>query len=499
MRKNLSLPTLIILVFWAGNSIAQCPDQLTNQSTSITLSPGYPRAYTTATGVQIGASCGLHIVGDLGATWARYEIPINVADNGLVSGDQIEISMDVTNATANFIYDVTNSGTILDSSALPVLGRIITVPSGATTLLIRLFTNNNQSDVSGSFDISNLNVAKVGAGNNDSQAPTTPNLTATGQTDTTADLSWSGATDNVGVTGYKIFKDGALETTLGNVNTYQVTGLTSSTAYNFTATALDAAGNESPASNIVAVTTDTSSGGSDTQSPTAPTLSSTVQTDTTIDLSWSGATDNIGVTGYKIFKDGTIEATLGNVNTYQVTGLIASTTYSFTASALDAADNESLVSSAVSVTTNASSGGGSGSSVWSESNSVASYNGDVAIGTTAVPTGYKMAIDGKLITEEVKVQLSGNWPDYVFKEGYDLPTLEEIQKHIEEKGHLPNIPSAVEVMANGFELGEMNKLLLEKIEQLTLHTIRQQELLQKQQKQMQNLQEEVFNLKKSHN
>nr|WP_298793780.1 fibronectin type III domain-containing protein [uncultured Allomuricauda sp.] len=488
MRKNLSLPTLIILVFWAGNSIAQCPDQLTNQSTSITLSSGYPRSGTNATGVQIGASCGLNIVGDLGATWARYEIPINVADNGLVSGDQIEISMDVTNATANFIYDVRNGSTTLDSSALPVLGRIITVPSGATTLLIRLFTNNNQSDVSGSFDISNLNVAKVGAGNNDTQAPTTPNLTATGQTDTTIDLSWSGATDNVGVTNYKVYKDNALEATVGNITTYQMTGLTSETSYAFAVRALDAAGNQSTASNITASTMNSS----DTQAPSAPTLSNSGSSDATVDLSWSGAADNVGVTGYKIFKDGTLEATLGNVSTYTAIGLTANTAYSFTATALDATGNESLASNSVSVTTNASPGGGSsGDSVWSESNSVASYTGDVAIGTSSVPSGYKLAVDGNIRTRKIRVD-QDTWPDYVFKKGYELPSLEEIHKHIKEKGHLPNIPSATEVKANGIELGEMNKLLLEKIEQIMLHMIEQKN-------QIENLQKQIIAIQKIRN
>ncbi|WP_422861149.1 fibronectin type III domain-containing protein [Flagellimonas sp. W118] len=244
----------------------------------------------------------------------------------------------------------------------------------------------------------------------------------------------------------------------------------------------------------------TSQGSADTQSPSTPTnLSSSGNSDMTVDLSWNAATDNVGVTGYNVYQDGTSVATNISSTSHQVTGLTASTTYNFTVTALDAAGNQSIASNAVSVTTDASSGGGSGSSVWSESNSVASYTGDVAIGTSSVPTGYKMAIDGKLITEEVKVQLSGNWPDYVFEEGYDLPTLEEIQKHIKEKGHLPNIPSAEEVKVNGFELGEMDKLLLEKIEELTLHTIEQQKLLNEQQEQIQNLREEVSKLKKNHN
>ncbi|WP_420604080.1 fibronectin type III domain-containing protein [Flagellimonas sp.] len=212
----------------------------------------------------------------------------------------------------------------------------------------------------------------------------------------------------------------------------------------------------------------------DIQDPTAPTLSSMGQTQTTVDLSWSGATDNVGVTGYKIFKDGNLEATLGDVAAYQVTGLSAGTNYSFTATALDATNNESLPSNTVSVTTNASSGGGgSGGSVWSESGSVASYTGGVAIGTSTVPSNYKLVVEGNIRTREIRVDQDA-WPDYVFKKGYDLPTLEEIQKHIDEKGHLPNIPSAKEVKANGIELGKMDKLLLEKIEEMMLHIIDQQ-------------------------
>ncbi|MFI0429529.1 fibronectin type III domain-containing protein, partial [Mariniflexile sp. HMF6888] len=90
----------------------------------------------------------------------------------------------------------------------------------------------------------------------DTQAPTAPTLSSAAQTDTTVDLSWAAATDNIAVTGYNVYRDGVLETTLGNVLSYQATGLTASTAYNFTVTALDAAGNESAVSNAVAITTD---------------------------------------------------------------------------------------------------------------------------------------------------------------------------------------------------------------------------------------------------
>lgn len=106
------------------------------------------------------------------------------------------------------------------------------------------------------------------------------------------------------------------------------------------------------------------------------------------------------------------------------------------------------------------------------------YNGNVGIGTNTPDS--KLSVNGKIHAKEVKVDLVG-WPDYVFKKEYLLPTLEEIEAHIKEKGHLQNIPSAQEVAENGIELGEMNKLLLQKIEELTLYTISQHKQLEEQQ------------------
>ncbi|MGW9686770.1 hypothetical protein [Flagellimonas sp. 2504JD1-5] len=104
-------------------------------------------------------------------------------------------------------------------------------------------------------------------------------------------------------------------------------------------------------------------------------------------------------------------------------------------------------------------------------------NGNVGIGTSN-PGTWKLAVKGKIRAEEIKVETG--WADYVFKEDYDLPTLEEVERHIKEKGHLINIPSAKEVEENGILLGEMDKLLLEKIEELTLYVIeikKEQEML----------------------
>lgn len=100
-------------------------------------------------------------------------------------------------------------------------------------------------------------------------------------------------------------------------------------------------------------------------------------------------------------------------------------------------------------------------------------SGNIGIGVIDTK-GYKLAVAGSTVAESVTVRLQGNWPDYVFDKGYQLPSLSETEKSIKEKGHLPGIPSAAEVKNNGLDLGEMNAKLLQKIEELTLHLIEQE-------------------------
>lgn len=139
--------------------------------------------------------------------------------------------------------------------------------------------------------------------------------------------------------------------------------------------------------------------------------------------------------------------------------------------------------------------------IWGDfANDQLKFNGKVGIGygfgnypTTAGSinvSNYNMFVKGGILTEEVRVSLTGTWADYVFKKDYKLPTLQEVEKQIQEKGHLFNVPSAKQVKEDGIELGEMAKIQQEKIEELTLYLIQQNkeiELLKQKNKELEDL------------
>lgn len=109
-----------------------------------------------------------------------------------------------------------------------------------------------------------------------------------------------------------------------------------------------------------------------------------------------------------------------------------------------------------------------------EVNGNTKLQGTVGINTVVVPNSYHLAVNGKIIAEELRIQNSTLWPDYVFEKGYSLPKLSDIQSFIAKNKHLPNVPSAAEVSENGIIVGDMQKTLLRKIEELTLYILEQQ-------------------------
>ncbi len=182
----------------------------------------------------------------------------------------------------------------------------------------------------------------------DTTAPTTPTgLSASAITPTSVILSWGAATDNVGVTGYRVYVNDTLVVSSSSTSV-QITELLAGGTRSFTVAAFDAAGNVSAPSAPLSVTTPALA---DTTAPTTPTgLAASALTLTSLTLSWSSATDNVGGTGYRVYRDGTLVASPSGTSV-SITGLSAGTLYSFTVSAFDAAGNVSAPSAALPVTT----------------------------------------------------------------------------------------------------------------------------------------------------
>ncbi|QQT24833.1 hypothetical protein [Sphingobacterium spiritivorum] len=123
-------------------------------------------------------------------------------------------------------------------------------------------------------------------------------------------------------------------------------------------------------------------------------------------------------------------------------------------------------------------------------------NGNVGIGT-ATPQD-KLAVNGNIRAREIKVE-TNNWPDYVFEEDYKLKSLAELETFIKANKHLPDIPSAKKIEEDGLSVGEMNKLMMKKIEELTLHLIEKDKQLQQQDTFQQTLLQDVNMLKEKVN
>jgi chitodextrinase/alpha-tubulin suppressor-like RCC1 family protein len=178
--------------------------------------------------------------------------------------------------------------------------------------------------------------------------PSTPiGLVSSSITATSFTLKWTASTGGTGgIVGYDVYRNGVL---VGSpaTTTLAVSGLTPLTGYSMTVDARDTAGNISPASAALMVTT-----AADTTKPTAPTsvVASNIAV-TSFILSWTASTDNVGVTGYNVYRSGTLVGSTTTATSFDLSGLTGNTKYSMTVKATDAAGNLSNASAALAVTT----------------------------------------------------------------------------------------------------------------------------------------------------
>uniref|UniRef100_UPI00404B6343 GEVED domain-containing protein n=1 Tax=Gelidibacter sp. TaxID=2018083 RepID=UPI00404B6343 len=281
----------------------------------------------------------------------QYTITVTPTWTGAVYAEGYSVWIDY-NGDGDFTDAGEQVWTRAATNTTPVSGSF-TVPAGATDGATRMRVSMKYNAIPTACEtftygeVEDYSVVIQGAGP-DVTAPSAPtNLTASGTTQTTTNLSWNASTDNVGVTGYDVYRGATLIASVTGT-TYQATGLTASTTYTFSVRAKDAAGNISSSSNTVNVTTLSPP---DTQAPSAPTnLTASGTTQTTTNLSWNASTDNVGVTGYDVYRGATLIASVTGT-TYQATGLSPNTSYTFSVRAKDAAGNVSSTSNSVNVTT----------------------------------------------------------------------------------------------------------------------------------------------------
>lgn len=307
------------------------------------------------TGPGMGSTGPIDVLfNNSGADLSPPTVSITNPTNGSTVTGTVTISANATDNKAVDHVTFSVDGNILSNvSTAPYAysWNSSSVPNGSHTITATAY------DTSGNTAVSTVSVTTA---NVDTVKPTAPsNLTGSAVSQTAINLSWGASTDNLGVAGYYIIRNGVtIAQTSGTATTYSDSGLSPTTNYSYQVEAYDAANNTSDPSNTASVTTQ--SPAPDTSAPTAPTgLVAGVVSATQVNLSWKASTDNVSVDHYDIYRSNTkiysvpaADATdsSGNVSFADLT-LRAGTSYSYWLYAYDKAGNKSATSNKVSATT----------------------------------------------------------------------------------------------------------------------------------------------------
>jgi chitodextrinase len=317
-------------VNWHRAQLGWLPDvQTVTTSGTYLLTPaelsGTPRL------VRVARGDGTYLNLEFRRPWGTEFDDFSVSDP-VVNGVSIRIAPGTTSIVQSKLVDANPSTTTFSDAALGVGGTVVDPLTGVS--------------------VTTLSVGPAGAsvsiqmpGGGDTQAPTGPSsLSATATSSSSVQLSWPSATDNVGVAGYRLFRNGSQVTETAALS-YLDTGRSPSTTYAYEVRAYDAAGNVGGPATASATTP----GGGDTAAPSVPTgLTATVQKGRKVALSWNASTDNVGVVGYDLYRNGSRVAGPAGTTYSDRPGR---GTFTYQVRARDAAGNVSGPSASLTVTT----------------------------------------------------------------------------------------------------------------------------------------------------
>jgi chitodextrinase len=326
-------------VFRGGTQVG---DVTTNAFSDTSLSPNTGYSYTVSAydAVPNESAQSSVLVASTLADTLPPSVPTNVHQTGQTTSS-ITIAWNPSpDNVATTGYEIYRNGSLVKSQAGTTFTDTgLAVYSGYTYNVLAYDAARNASNLSPTLFTSTAQ---------DVTPPSVPdNLHKTSSTISSITLAWDASTDDVGVSGYKVYRDGTLVGSPGGTS-FTDSGLSVSSSYTYTVKAADAAGNVS----AVSAPYSTSSS-NDTTAPSTPTnLHTTSVLDTSIALAWNGSTDDVAVTGYKVYRNGTlIGTTAASTTSITDSGLSPVTNYTYTVRAFDAAGNVSPNSAALSTTT----------------------------------------------------------------------------------------------------------------------------------------------------
>lgn len=324
-------------VFRGGTLIAS---PTTNSYSDIGLSPNTGYSYTVSAYDAVpneSAQSAPTVISTLSDT-SPPSVPSNLHQTGQTTSTVTIAWNPSADNVATTSYEIYRSGSLVRTQA----------GTSYTDTGLAVYTaygyNIIAKDAAG--NTSNLSSTLYASTAQDITPPSVPdNLRKTSSTITSVSLAWNAATDDVGVSGYRVYRDGSLVGSPGGTS-FTDSGLAVNSTHTYTVSAFDAAANQSAQS--APYSTNSSA---DTTPPTIPSnLRTTAVLDTSIAIAWDASTDDVAVTGYKIYRGGVLIGTASSTN-FTNSGLTPDTSYSFTVVAYDAASNNSSPSAALPATT----------------------------------------------------------------------------------------------------------------------------------------------------